>query len=238
MARVVAVDVVDRPDGLDDRIEWLRSPGGADLPDEVHDIEDALVVAHEWLDAVPCTIARADADGAIHEVLVDPASGDESVGAPIGSDDDAWIRAHWPEPAPGETVEVGRQRDDAWAGLIRRVRSGLLVAVDYGHTRPERPREGSLTAYVGGKQVVPVPDGSCDITAHVAMDSLEHDELGTQREVLRGLGVLGRTPPVTEAVTDPLAYLAGLERAGAEAQLIDPSGFGAFWWAVKRVDVP
>src|SRR6476661_473907 len=30
-ARVVAVDVVDRPDGLDQRVEWLRSPGGAGL---------------------------------------------------------------------------------------------------------------------------------------------------------------------------------------------------------------
>jgi SAM-dependent MidA family methyltransferase len=235
--RVVAVDVVARPDGLDDQIEWLRSPGGVALPDELDGLDDALVIAHEWLDVVPCTIAQVDADGTIREVLVDPATGDQTLGHPVGAEDLAWVRDHWPDPAPGETVEVGRQRDLAWADLVGRVRSGTLVAVDYGHTRAARPREGSLTAYAEGRQVDPVPDGSCDLTAHVAMDSLDRDELQTQREVLRGLGVLGRTPPISDAAADPLGYLAGLERAGAEAQLIDPHGFGTFWWAVKRVHV-
>jgi hypothetical protein len=69
------------------------------------------------------------------------------------------------------------------------------------------------------------------------MDSLDHDELRTQREILRELGVLGRTPHIAQASSDPLGYLWALERAGAEAQLIDPRGFGAFWWAVKRVPV-
>lgn len=242
--RVVAVDVVARPDDLDERIEWVHSPGGAAVPaelggpDERDHLEDALVIAHEWLDVVPCTIAQVDADRTLREVLVDPASGAEILGDPLGPEDLAWARAYWPDPLPGEAVEVGRQRDLAWADLVGRVRSGMLVAVDYGHTRAARPREGSLTAYVAGRQVEARPDGSCDLTAHVAMDSLEHDELGTQREVLRGLGVLGRTPPVSDAAADPLGYLAGLERAGLEAQLIEPHGFGAFWWAVKRVHVP
>jgi hypothetical protein len=67
------------------------------------------------------------------------------------------------------------------------------------------------------------------------MDSLDHDELRTQREVLRELGVLGRTPPIAQASSDPLGYLRALERAGVEAQLIGSHGFGAFWWAVKGV---
>jgi SAM-dependent MidA family methyltransferase len=235
---VVAVDVVERPEGLDERIGWLRSPGGTALPDELDDLEDAFVIAHEWLDVVPCDVVEVDADGRPRYVLVDPGSGEESLGPWLSILDTAWMGVHWPTTRPGDRVEIGRSRDAAWLELTRRVRAGVLVAVDYGHTRAARPRGGSLTAYVAGRQVDPVPDGSCDVTAHVAMDSLDHDELRTQREVLRGLGVLGRTPSVTAAAADPLGYLAGLERAGAEAQLIDPHGFGAFWWAVKRVPRP
>ena len=60
--------------------------------------------------------------------------------------------------------------------LGSRVRRGAVLAVDYGHTVGERPADGTLTAYRAGALVVPVPDGSCDLTAHVAIDSLEHDE--------------------------------------------------------------
>lgn len=232
--RVIAVDVVDRPDGLDERIEWVRSPGGPDLPDELDDLEDALVVAHEWLDVVPCTIAEMDAAGILREVLVDPTTGDETPGAPVSEADRAWAERHWPS-SPGDRVEIGRSRDEAWAGLLGRVRSGTVVGVDYGHTRTARPSGGTLTAYASGRQVDPVPDGTCDITAHVAMDSLDHDELRTQRDLLRELGYLGRTTAIGRASADPLGYLAALERTGAEAQLIAPHGFGAFWWAVKRV---
>ena len=84
----------------------------------------------------------------------------------------------------------------------------------------------------------PVPDGTMDLTAHVAMDSLDADEAGRQRDVLRALGVLGQTPPHSLATSDPLGYLRALERASGEAGLIRPGGFGDFWWAVKRVAGP
>ena len=80
-----------------------------------------------------------------------------------------------------------------------------------------------------------MPDGSCDVTAHVAMDTLDADVVRTQREALQALGLTGATPPHALASADPLAYLAALERAGAEARLLDRDGFGGFWWAVKRV---
>jgi SAM-dependent MidA family methyltransferase len=233
--RIVAVDVVDRPEGLDERIEWIRSPGGAALPDELADLGDALVIAHEWLDVVPCDIAEVDEEGRLRYVFVDPGTGTETLGDGLSIIDTVWASQHWPASRPGERVEIGRSRDLAWRDLVWRVRSGTLVAVDYGHTRAARPGGGSLAAYAGGRQVRPVPDGSCDITAHVAMDSLDHDELRTQREILRELGVLGRTPPIGQASSDPLGYLRALERAGAEALLIEAHGFGAFWWAVKRV---
>jgi SAM-dependent MidA family methyltransferase len=240
--RVVAVDVVERPEGLDPRIEWVRSPGGADLPDGLPDLEDALVVAHEWLDVVPCEIGEVDDDGVARVVLVDPDDGAESLGTALPPAEAAWCRDHWPGAEPGSRVEVGRARDEAWQHLVGTIRSGLAVAVDYGHRGGERPRAGTLAAYVGGRLTQPVPDGSCDITAHVAMDTLVADLLVRQRDLLRDLGFRGATPPVELARTDPLAYVRALERAGAEAELIRPGGgFGDFWWAVKRVhqgDVP
>ncbi|GAA2019331.1 SAM-dependent methyltransferase [Terrabacter terrae] len=234
--RVVAVDVVDRPEGLDERVEWQRSPGGETLPPELTDLRDALVVAHEWLDVVPCTVAQVDASGTARTVLVDPDTGEETLGAPLTDDEEAWLRAHWPATTPGERIEVGLARDRAWADLVSRVRSGTLLAVDYGHTAGRRPSGGTLTAYAHGQQTTPVPDGTCDVTAHVAMDSLDADEVSTQREALQALGVTGATPPHALARAEPLAYLAALEQTGAEARLLDRQGFGGFWWALKRVD--
>ena len=74
---------------------------------------------------------------------------------------------------------------------------GILLAVDYGHAAGGRPTGGTLAAYRDGAQVAPVPDGTCDLTAHVAVDSLEHDELTTQRAALRSLGLAAGTPRTT-----------------------------------------
>ena len=233
--RVVAVDVVERPEGLDDRVEWLRSPGGAALPPELSGLHDALVIAHEWLDVVPCTVAEVDADGTAREVLVDPATGEESLGDALADADRRWAEAHWPTRTPADRLEIGLARDEAWADLVSRVDSGLLLAVDYGHVATTRPPGGTLTAYASGRLTAPVPDGTCDVTAHVAMDTLDADEVRTQREALRALGLTGATPAHALAGSDPLAYLAALERASTEARLLDRHGFGGFRWAVKRV---
>ena len=234
----IGVDVVDRPEALDPRIRWIRSPGGARLPDVLHGLQDALVIAHEWLDVVPCTIAEVDERGRLREVLVDPVTGEEQLGGDVDPEDAEWAAAHWPGHRPGQRVEVGRTRDAAWAHLVSRVDSGLLVAIDYGHLGANRPRAGTLTAYRAGNLVTPVPDGSCDLTAHVAVDSLDADELVRQREVLRGLGVRATGPEHVRASDDPMGYLRALERASAEAELIRPGGFGDFWWAVKHVTGP
>ena len=236
--RVVGVDVVDRPPGLDADIDWVRSPGGPDLPDGLRGLTNALVVAHEWLDVVPCTIAEVDDDGTLREVLVDPATGEESAGPAVEPADRLWAEQHWAATAPGDRVEVGRSRDAAWADLVARVDTGLVVGIDYGHDASERPSGGTLAAYRQGHLVHPVPDGTCDLTAHVAMDTLDADELHRQRELLVGLGLDARPPAHDSARADPLGYLGALERVSAEARLIDRAGFGAFWWAVKRVNEP
>ena len=44
---------------------WVRAPGGGALPDDLGDLDDVLVVAHEWLDVVPCTITQVVAPGLV-----------------------------------------------------------------------------------------------------------------------------------------------------------------------------
>jgi SAM-dependent MidA family methyltransferase len=234
---LTGVDVVERPAGLPEPVTWLRSPGGAALPEGLRDLDGVLVVAHEWLDVVPCTVAEVTAPGRLAEVLVDPVTGAESLGGPPDEDDLAWCERYWPlRGLPvGARVEVGRARDDAWADLVGRVRRGTLLAVDYGHTRATRPPHGTLAGYRTGVLGAPLPDGGGDVTAHVAVDSLDHDELTTQREALRGLGIRADRPDHALAGTDPRGYLAALARASAAAALIDPGGLGGFQWVVRRV---
>lgn len=235
--RLTGLDVVDRPGDLPDAVGWVVSPGGAGLPDSLTGLEDVLVVAHEWLDVVPCTVAEVVAPGRLATVLVDPATGDEELGAAPDAADLAWCARHWPlaDLPVGARVEVGRHRDAAWSDLVRRVSRGTVLAVDYGHTRDARPPHGTLVGYRAGALVTPVPDGSCDVTAHVAVDSLDADEVTTQRAALHGLGLRAGPPPTALAGTDPVAYLTALARSSAVAALTDPGGLGAFHWVLRRV---
>jgi SAM-dependent MidA family methyltransferase len=233
--RLSGVDVVARPESLDPAVAWHVAPGGPGLPDDLWGLEHALVLAHEWLDVVPCPVAEVDDDGLLRRVTVDPETGAETLGAPVAGDELLWATTHWATTSPGDRVEIGLPRDLAWADLVSRVDHGVVVAVDYGHRGGDRPMGGTLAAYRRGRLVTPVPDGTCDLTAHVAMDTLDHDELLDQRTALRGLGVDGRHPPLELAGRDPQAYLSALAGSSASAALTAPGGFGAFLWAVKRV---
>lgn len=233
--RCIGVDIVARPD-LHEQIRWIQSPGGRRLPDELHGLADALALANEWLDVVPCAIAELDGDGELREVLVNTSSGDERLGDPLAGTDRQWCQRFWPidRLEPGDRLEVGETRDTAWDDLVSRIGSGLAVAVDYGHTIDSRPAPGTLTGFRQGRQVLPVPDGSCDLTAHVAMDSLTHDELVDQRTALRRLGISGQTPPHDLARSNPGAYLAGLSTASVATALTARGGLGDFLWAFTR----
>ncbi|WP_435817476.1 SAM-dependent methyltransferase [Micromonospora arida] len=144
-------------------------------------------------------------------------------------------------------AEIGRSRDEAWADAVRKISRGLAVAVDYGHLRESRPVDGTLTGYRGGRQVPPVPDGSSDVTAHVAMDSVASAgaavarcaySLVLQREALRALGADGGRPPLSLAGTDPVGYVRALAAASAVAELTDPAGLGGHWWLRQPVGIP
>ncbi len=229
---LLGVDVVPRPDGVPDRVGWLQAPGGATLPEALVGLRDALVVAHEWLDVVPCPVVVATPDG-WRTAQVELATGRTRAAGPPDEADLAWLTRAGLDPATVASAEVGRPRDTAYADLLGRVDRGLLLAVDYGHVAGQRPGAGTLTGFRHGRQVSPVPDGSCDLTAHVAVDTLGADRLVRQREALHDL--LGRPglPDPAQAATDPASYLRQLADASALAALTAASGLGGFWWAMS-----
>jgi SAM-dependent MidA family methyltransferase len=236
--RAVVVELAPRPAGLPAAIGWTPT-----LPSDLV----GLLLATEWLDNVPVDVVEVDEAGTVRYVLVDD-SGAERLGPPVEPGDAAWLADWWPldGAAPGSRAEVGAPRDAAWAGAVAAVTRGLALAVDYGHLRTGRPAFGTLTGFRDGRQVQPVPDGSGDLTAHVALDSVAAageaasdvpSRLSTQRKALRALGVDGGRPPLELAHRDPRAYLAALARAGDAADLTDPAGLGGHYWLMQPVDL-
>ncbi|WP_434451630.1 SAM-dependent methyltransferase [Lentzea sp. E54] len=160
-----------------------------------------LLVGHEWLDAIPCPVVT-------------------------GPSSDPWITRWWPSLRDGSQAEVGAPRDAAWAAAVASVR-GAALAIDYGHLVSSR--HFSLTGYRDGRQVPVVFDGSCDITAHVALDACAVAAGGewvlvSQRDALRALGLTG------SAAGSGWDWLESAARAGRIAELRDPRGLGAFGW--------
>jgi SAM-dependent MidA family methyltransferase len=233
---LVGVDVGGRPPGLPPAIGWASDP-----PSDV----EALLVAHELLDDVPVDVVEHDGRD-WRQVVVDAATGDERVGEPVGTDDRSWLAAWWPATAAGQRAEVGWPRDECWAELVGSLRRGLAVAVDYAHARDDRPASGTLTGYRDGRQVAPVPDGSCDVTSHVALDACAAagrragattTVLTSQAAALAALGARALRPPHDLARSDPAAYVRALSARGELAELTDPAGLGAFGWLVQAVGI-
>ncbi|MGW1070525.1 SAM-dependent methyltransferase [Streptomyces aureus] len=256
--RAYAVERAEGPAGLDPRVSWLAEP-----PRGV----TGLLFANEWLDNVPVDVAETDGDAVPRLVLVRD-DGTERLGDPVTGEDARWLRTWWwppagdgpaPErdeasrpagaggsagapltPAEGARAEIGLPRDHAWAGAVAALERGLAVAVDYAHFAGGRPPFGTLTGFREGRETAPVPDGSCDITAHVALDAcaLPGGRVVTQRAALGALGVSGARPPLALASTDPAAYVRALAGAGQAAELTAPGGLGDFGWLLQPVGLP
>ncbi|MEJ1201690.1 MULTISPECIES: SAM-dependent methyltransferase [unclassified Streptomyces] len=246
--RAYAVEVAGRPEGLDHRIEWLAEPPGGGVT--------GLLFANEWLDNVPVEVAEVDSAGVPRRVLV-RGDGAERLGEPVDGAEAEWLARWWPPagaegPREGLRAEIGLPRDAAWASAVAALDGGLgglAVAADYAHTRDARPPFGTLTGFREGRETPPVPDGSCDITAHVALDACAAAHaarcapertppaalLRPQRDALRALGVTGARPPLALASTDPAAYVRALASASEAAELLARGGLGDFVWLLQPV---
>jgi SAM-dependent MidA family methyltransferase len=229
--RAYAVELADRPQGLGHGIEWLAEP-----PKGI----TGLLFANEWLDNVPVEVAEVDSVGVPRLVLVRE-DGTERLGEPLSGAEAAWLARWWPQaPEEGLRAEIGLPRDTAWASAVATLDRGLAVAVDYGHTADTRPPFGTLTGFREGRETAPVPDGSCDLTAHVALDAcaLPGAHRLTQRAALHALGLTGARPPLALASTDPTEYVRALASAGEAAELTATGGLGDFGWLVQSVGIP
>ncbi|WP_031063553.1 SAM-dependent methyltransferase [Streptomyces sp. NRRL WC-3742] len=231
--RPYGVEIAGRPAGLSSTALWT-----SEVPRGV----TGLLFANEWLDNVPLDVGEVDDAGVLRYVEVETGTGEERLGEPVPAADAAWAARWWPVEHPGDRVEFGGPRDAAWARAVAGLERGLAVAVDYGHTSGRRPPFGTLAGFQGGREVAPVPDGSRDVTAHVALDAIAvpglHSLWTTQREALRALGVSGGRPPLALASTDPAGYLRALSGAGEGAELTDPGGLGGFGWLLQAVRMP
>lgn len=239
--RLAAVELAPRPSDLPEDIGWYAQPPP---PGTV----TGVMLATEWLDNVPIDVAQVDEDGEARYVLVDPGTGAESLGGELNETDAAWAERWWAE-APreeGDRIELGPPRDEAWAGAVATLAQGLAIAVDYGHMWHDRPRLGTLTGFYAGRTATAIPDGSRDITAHVAIDAVcaageqmagQTAHLNTQREVLHALGFVGARPPLSLATRDPGGYVRALSDATQATELTDPEGLGGHFWIAQPVDI-
>ena len=229
-----AVDLRPRPPSLPQVIDW-----GPEPPLSI----TGLVIANEWLDNLGCDVVQVDG-GQVRQVLVDPGTGDERLGDPVTAAQRSWLADWWPQLSEGDRGEVGLRRDEAWGDVVKRLTAGVALAVDYGHQIDERAsfNGGTLAGYRHGRQVQPLPDGTCDITAHVAMDACaaagreagaDSTTMLRQRDALDALGLQRSAPPRELAHQDPVAYVRGLSRVGDVAELRDAGSFGSFWWLLQ-----
>jgi SAM-dependent MidA family methyltransferase len=240
--RLSAVELAPAPADLPAEIGWspaIPVPGSL----------CGLVIATEWLDNVPLDVAEVGEDGVLRYVLVEPLTGDETPGEPVTGEDAEWADRWFSSVArePGVRIELGGQRDRSWAAAVAALDLGLAITVDYGHMGDARPVAGTLTGFYAGRSASAVPDGSRDITAHVAVDAVcvaganaagEPGLVTTQRDALTALGVDGSRPPVDLANRDPAAYVGALSAATQAAELIDAGGLGGHYWVVQPVGLP
>lgn len=243
--RLLGVDVRPAPPGLPARCRWRQAAwdvrtscwvgpqGGMAAPwAGLAAAGPLLVVGHEWLDELPCRVARRTPRG---WELLGP---DGPTGARPDEPETAWLD-RWAGEA--RIVEIGLTRERAWAAVAASLpRGGVLVAVDYGHRRADRPADGGLLGYRDGRRVPPVADGRTNLSAPVAVDALAAAVEAVpgvrrllacrQRDLVAGPAPTGRTGtavPVT---------LAGLVAANRRRLLADPDRWGADLWLVHRVE--
>lgn len=232
-----------RPVHLPIAITWIHGSAPRDLPSSIN----GMIVAHEFLDDVPLAIAQYTQTGELRYVEVDALTGKEQLGDPVCDGDRTWIHQWWPRSINGERIEIGRTRDHIWSTMAATVSTGLAIAIDYAHTHDERVSGrfsgGTLRGYNRGYPCQPIPDGSMNITAHVALDSCASaaeqacaprqltTQFISQRDALR---TLVQPRPRGNSPDEMLVALA--EQSHVELAR-DSNSFGAFTWLIHRIEM-
>ena len=201
----IGVDLRPRPDKLPADIDWIER----EIDEWTEDITGrdgqwtGVVIAHALLDDVSCDVVELDEALQPRLVLVDPQTGAEESGPTLhdsttrtlmadpGRSAD-WLDRWWPATRPLARREIGDTRDRVWSKVRRVISTGHAIAIDYEHRLADRERglwdAGTLKGFASGRPRRPVPDGSVNITAHVALDSCAADANTprSQSEVLVG----------------------------------------------------
>jgi SAM-dependent MidA family methyltransferase len=208
---------------------------------------DAVIIANEVLDNLPCALARRRA-GSWVEVAVD-ADGESLVLVDIAARRDVvdWCNRTFKAVDDGTVVSV--QIAAGWfiEGILKRFGRSSLCIIDYGASSKDLVYRdaGSLVrtyrSHQTGHDWLEAP-GTTDITVDVNMTAIEavvvrsgaQVEMLKQRDFLTGLGAAVRIGEAREreklhaADGDVMSQLvARSERVGIEA-LIDGDGLGGF----------
>jgi SAM-dependent MidA family methyltransferase len=186
----LCLDLRPRPQGLAPEIEWIQG----DIRETIKQVPagNAVLVAHEFLDDLPCTVVEVDEAGRAHIVVIDAEHGEQKLGPILAqhSPERAWLDRWWPTTRPFMRCEVGITRDACWRQLTSVVNSGFAIAIDYAHMRDDRVRGvwdgGTLAGYAHGTLKTPHLTGATNITAHVALDALASSSHGNpQTQIFR-----------------------------------------------------
>ncbi|NEA40748.1 SAM-dependent methyltransferase, partial [Streptomyces sp. SID11385] len=196
--RSYGVERAPRPDGLDPRIGWGEEIPGRGLTGllfanewldnvpvdvvetDAEGVPRLVLVAPDGSERLGERVSGADAEWLARWWPVGEDGDGAGAGTPVevgalagagvcgeaGGREEAGARAE-----PGMRAESGVGRDAAWAAAVSHLGRGLAVAVDYAHSAHTRPAFGTLTGFRAGREVAPVPDGTTDLTAHVALDA-------------------------------------------------------------------
>ena len=202
--------------------EWTTGAAGSLLAED----GPVLIVAHEWLDDLPCPVVARHVDG-WRELVVDD-DGEEQPGPRLTGSALDWADRWWPH---GGRAEIGTTRDQAWRRLVGAVvaRGGCALMIDYGHELEGRPRSGSLAGYRDGRQVLPVPNGETNLTAHVAVDAVRAaGEQSGARTAWCGRQRDRLTGAPEPALADPLGELVRRSQ-----EIAYERRWGDQWWLVQ-----
>ncbi|MEI6693551.1 MAG: SAM-dependent methyltransferase [Actinomycetes bacterium] len=220
------VELRPRPANLPENIEWIQGSAPDALPDEVV----GLIFAHEFLDDVGMGIAQRINLKSLRHVLVDPLTGNESLGVEISNEEQAWIDQWW--PTNQERIEIGLSRDAAWAGIVSHLKAGMAIAIDYAQgTSPV----ASMMGFRQGVQLRPMPDGSMNLTAHVVIESCAAAVTANQSLITTQQELIDRFFDHEGSRSSAAEQLQGLARKSQWEQARDPSSFGAFAWLIQCV---